>query len=577
MVHVVLQPVVLEAVRERVHRENPRAILNDDVGHLPVQLRAPGRVLHLADLLVELVERGVAVVRVVRAGRAVRRVEQLEKILRVGIIRHPAEAEQLRLPPLHFLEEGRPVVVAQLDDDPDLFHEVREQLGRLPELRILRGSQLQGELEPAAGRGVLAVRITGLGQQFFRAIKVEREWRRLVRVARYAGRNRALRTDDAVVVEPDVLVRVEGAGHRLPELFVFADNRVVHVEADVEQVEGRRREQADAARGELAGEHLVLRDHRVPVVARDAGRFELAGQEHQPLGRGVLDHVLDDAVDERDGLAGVREQLRIRAGRGAVGVALDAAGLRPFRIPHELVAVVLAIGFEDVRPGADGMIHELLAVELDRLARNGKAVVHREDPQQLRVRPRQLDLQGVAVQGAKALDFRGVVGRRFAAGRFAPRIQADDAVVERPVARRAVLQVGDALHGVDEILGDEFAALAAGFLEAGIVLEVDALANSEGVSQAVARHRGHGFGEQRFHPVRAVEIGILKQPFEDLAGGERGRNVAGPDRVEAANLGRLAEVHHLAGGALPLELAAAAAGTEQDRETEKTSCDGQEV
>ncbi|OQA24335.1 MAG: hypothetical protein BWY59_02250 [Verrucomicrobia bacterium ADurb.Bin345] len=193
------------------------------------------------------------------------------------------------------------------------------------------------------------------------------------------------------------------------------------------------------------------------------------------------------------------------------------------------------------------MIDEFAPVELHRLARDGEGVVHREDPQQLRVRPLEFHHQRVPVRRAQALHFGVVIGGRVARGRRAPLVQAREPVVERPESRRGVLHIRDALDRVHEIFGDQFAALSAGLRETGVILEEDVGAYLKGIGESVLRDLRQGLGQQRLDVIRSVEISVFDQSFVNLARGERRGHVAGLHRVEAADAGGAAVIHHLAG------------------------------
>ena len=152
--------------------EDPGAVLADDLlGLAPAGVALRGIGLGHR-LVVEPVERGVAVVAVVGARGDVLRVEELQEVLGVGIVADPAQHEQRDIALVDGLEVGGPGHVARLEADADAVEEA------LHELDLLAGGLVgpadrDRDLEAAARPGVDAVRVPGLGEELLRAREVE--------------------------------------------------------------------------------------------------------------------------------------------------------------------------------------------------------------------------------------------------------------------------------------------------------------------------------------------------------------------------------------------------------------------
>ena len=121
---IAFEPRLGKVVVHAVAHEDPGAVLDHDVFHAPVERRAPGRILHLAHLLVQPVELGVDVVSAVRSGRGVGAVEKLQKVLGVRVVGQPGNPKHLRLAAGELGQERGPIAVHGRDDDPDTGHEL---------------------------------------------------------------------------------------------------------------------------------------------------------------------------------------------------------------------------------------------------------------------------------------------------------------------------------------------------------------------------------------------------------------------------------------------------------------------
>ncbi len=551
MPDVVFEPVVNKCVAHRLIHKDPRAIFNNHIRHLlaeAVFLVAGKQVTHL---LVEFVKFRIGVVGMVGAGRCIGTVEKLKEIFGVGIVGHPTELEHLRLSAIHFIEEGGPVVVPGFEDNTYFFEQVGQQVDLL--LNAGRSAELKRQFQTATGFGIDAVRIACFRQKlfgFFDIIGVRSRLR--FKPGHWMG-NRAVDGCDAPVVVLNEHLRIKCAGDRLPQLFVFPDNGVIHVEANVVEVERRLRQQSDFLLFEPVDQCVVRRDDCVPVVAVNPGEAELTGQEHHPLGGLIVHDELNNPVEKRELFARIVQQ---SGGAVFVGpfrrIELHAPGLHPFGVADKFNAVVALPLMKPIRAGADGMVDEPLAIELNGFARDGEAVVHGKHPEQLRVRAGQLNLQGAIIECAQALHHRVVVGRRVAFGGGAKFIESDNPFVEGPVTGGGHFDIRNAFNGINKILRRQLAALSVG--EAGVILKNNALADFKGVGQTIAGDLGRRFGQQWLDAVRAIQIGVLQQPFVDTGNRHRGRHIAGFGGIETLNAGSLAVKHLLIGKTKRVEL-----------------------
>ena len=255
------------------------------------------------------------------------------------------------------------------------------------------------------------------------------------------GVQRAVGRLHAVVQESFPRGRVERAVQRLAQFLVFAEKRLVHVDAHVHDLHDWRGKEPHALRGQTWRKLAVLVHHRVPVVAVDAAQgIQLVAEEHQPL-RGWIGH--DEVL-----------QPVVRRG------VPDLRPAAPSRLAREHHPVVAPPFHQTVRTRPDRVLAELRAVRLKRLVRNNAGKGHRHQPREYVKRLRQCNCHSPVVGG---LHVRHVVHGPHAAGR--------------------IRLVAEAVEREHYVVCVHEASLAAG--EAGIVLEANAFPHAKRVDYAV--------------------------------------------------------------------------------------------
>ncbi len=357
-----------------------------------------------------------------------RTVEQEEHVLGVGIVRIPAEEEELRVALAHLVlkpvEVGRP--------HHELHAQLAELLGQPVRARLVaeparRGVEIQDQR--LAGLRVAPLRPARLGEQAARDVHPASARLAVVpfvdhRVdaglalarAEHPRRDRAHRRHAAAVEEDgDELLHVQRHRHRLAQLaralppfpgVPAPHHRIEHVEAEVEDRRRHGRQQADAARLHLVGQaDFAGAGHRhrlVEVVRRHARGIVVALQELVPVRDALPLAREDDLVDEGHGLAAVGQQASLSVRR----LALAGVGIRAvIRVAHQHHARVGVVFHQHVRPGADrppvqrqvALGHARLAEEAVGLRRHRPEERHRQPEQELRVGTLQRDAIRVAI------------------------------------------------------------------------------------------------------------------------------------------------------------------------------------
>ena len=303
-------------------------------------------------------------------------------------------------------------------------------------------------------------------------------------------RHRRLRRDRlAAPDDPDLVVDVvrelDRAAQRDLRRRVAADHRVFHVEVRHGDVGVQVALQADALLGEVGRELAVRRGDR-RQLGRDAREVGLAVEEAQPARLVLLDDGDLDAVVERQAPAvealGPGLSPRHRPRIGLALIAHVAVG----RVLLEDDARAAAPRLEAIRPGADRVRHQVVAIGLDDLARDRRVRARGERRREARARLGELELQRVAVERAQAFGDAVVVERLLVAQRTRPDLlETEDALLgERGVRRALERRVVDALERVHVVGGDELARLA---LERRVVGEADAALQAHRPDREVGR------------------------------------------------------------------------------------------
>ena len=113
--------------------EDPGGVREDDLFGLVVEAGSLSRVQALISPVQQGIHAGIGIPGKVALGSDIAAVkEHREKILWVGIVRQPPEAEQLRLTPVHQVEIGGPVQFSQRDHHPDPPERPLDKLGNFP-------------------------------------------------------------------------------------------------------------------------------------------------------------------------------------------------------------------------------------------------------------------------------------------------------------------------------------------------------------------------------------------------------------------------------------------------------------
>ena len=414
--------------------------------------------------VVEAVDLGIDVVGAVGAGGLVARDEELHEGLEVRVVADPSHEEELGFAQTDFLQQGLPGVHGELELDADAGVEGGQKLHRLG--GVLRGvADLHGDGERLARLGVDAAGITGLGEETASLLQIVRIGEGCLEgIWQVARRDGVQRLDTAAVV---ALPRfgVEGRVEGLTELPVAAQHGVVHVDAEIVDLQRGGGEEADAARLELRREPHVGVDGDIHVVAVNLFQeVQLTREQHQPLCRGILH---DEVTDRLEG--------------DLVGVEVHALPAVPFRVAVEDHLVVAPPLAQFVGAGPHGVVGEAaLTIMRHGLGRHGRHVAHCQEPEELIAGGLELHAQGAVVQRPQTRHLDGIIGGVRAGGGLSERGHALD-VLDEPFAGAAHVTVGQTLPAVDEVLRLDLAPRPA---EAGVV-HVVGLAQVEGVDQAV--------------------------------------------------------------------------------------------
>ncbi len=438
-------------------------------------------------------------------------------------------------------------------------------------------------MERPPRRRVDAVRVARLGEEAARARQVDLAKRVRVAgiVAEETGRDRRLGGDAAAVLEhARELARVDDEAHRLPELPAAlargrADDRVLHVEAQVEHRRDHRLLELHPERGHVGRQRARLHD-AIEALLDDAGLVVVALEELRERGHVFLVETKLDALEERQRLAdvgGIEE--RALAVVGLALARIDGGGCLPLGMTDAVPAWValehhaapLVVLRKTERPRADRMLVEELAplatvVRDDRLPRDRRRELHREPEEDLRIGLVELDLDRRRVEDAHARNAAGgaillVDAPRGERGVVLPcggepcgEFREVDDVRERAADRAVDLRVADAHEREGDVVGRHLAGRAARAAEreARVVGELDVVAQLEAVCHVAAGarlRRRHGARETRDQSIGPLEQMVLEQLVvdgtrHDMVGGR-----VGDLRVE--RLRRLAErqVEHL--------------------------------
>ena len=281
------------------------------------------------------------------------------------------------------------------------------------------------------------------------------------------------------------------------------------------------------------GRQLAVGHRLVDEVLRRAlDEVVLAIEEGQPARLVLLDDADLDAIDHRQAAALEARLERLALGivrRGIDLLVVEALAVMRVALQHHQRAAPPLLEHEG--PGAHRMRHRVARIGLDHLARDRAVqVALREDLHQPRPRLLRPELQRVAVERAQALDglvvVEGLAGLAHLRVVFVEPEQLE--LLHFAPRRRGHGRIGEALEGVDVVLGRQLPALA---LEGGIVREIDAGAQLDRPQLVVVgalRQRRRG---QRFHLRGTRQLVVGVEPLEHV-----GRDHA---RIEVADLGRI--------------------------------------
>ena len=255
----------------------------------------------------------------------------------------------------------------------------------------------------------------------------------------------------------------------------------------------------------------------------------LGVQKGQPAGLRLLDDRDLDAVDHRQSLA--RQLLRDLLGHRVVG--------RRFGVVAHFAEVGVALEHhargplpfgQHIGPGAHRVLHDLVAVLLDHLARHRRGAGEVADEARARLAER--DAVGVAVERAQAGNLGVVVERLALLHRLlAQLVQTQDLLVgEAGVARAFPARVEDSLERVHIVGGDQLALLA---VERRVVGEIDAGLDAHGEGLEVGRDLGHLGSRLQLELHRPREVVVGQWRFEDVRGDGGRVEVRDLHRIEA--------------------------------------------
>ena len=438
-------------------------------------------------------------------------------------------------------------------------------------------AHVEAELQRLAGGGVDAVLVAGLGEQLPRALEIRlAEGVAVVLVvAEEAWRQRRLRQHAAAVGEQaQVLLGIDSEAHGLAQLAALVagrrtDDRVLHVEADVEHRRLHLLVEADAASLHLRRKAAVDNDG-IEALLDDAAVVVIALQELVEARDALLLAREPDLVEERQAAAGIGRvdalgvdvllvDLGGEEGAGRIGWRGRAA--IPGLVAREREAMLLLVEGEPERAGADRAIRQvgppLLAVIVGhRLPGHGRGEGHGEPVEQLRVGRRQDELDLPVAAHHDALDAarrlvllmhrqrreRGVglapLGEALTEGGKAEHIGegARDRAVDGWIGKTGELE-GDVRR---RHLAGEAALLAQG--KAWVAVEQDAGPQLEAIALLAVRQDlglGDRLGEGRDQLVGPLQVVVLEQRVEDIADDDVLRRGVGDRRIE--RLGRLRE------------------------------------
>ena len=204
---------------------------------------------------------------------------------------------------------------------------------------------------------------------------------------------------------------------------------------------------------------------------------------------------------------------------------------------HDLVAVLPFADSE--RAAADRVVADLAGIGLDRFARDHAACRSRKVKQEIVVRRRQLDAQGVAVDRLQAVD--DAVVTEVVVERFVAR----DLAFEQAQPRRLDHRVVQPLEAIDVIRGRHFAPCS---LEGRIGRKKNAGANFEGIGQAAIPDFRHAVNRVFAQLHGPGQVNVAQQRVEQvLEQAERG-DVGSDRRIEPGFARRQEHVQHFTAG-----------------------------
>ena len=256
------------------------------------------------------------------------------------------------------------------------------------------------------------------------------------------------------------------------------------------------------------------RDRR-ELVGQALHHVVVAVQEGQPARLRLFDDADLHPVDQRQPPAGELPRDGLRA--GIVGRRLLVVGIvAVVRVALENDLGAASPLREAKRTAAHRMLHRLVRVGLDHLARHGAhdCAVGKEI-RKARRRLRQPHFEAVAIERAKALDLGVVRERQLVGDRLAAQFgQAEDpGVLELEQIRALVLRVVVALDGIDVVGRGQLPALA---LERRVVGKEDAWPDAKDEALVIVAHLGQARRGLRLEQHRARQIVVGQRRLEDV-------------------------------------------------------------
>ncbi len=443
---------------------------------------------------VEGIHFGINIVGTVGTGGLVFADEELHKGFDVGIVANPTHQVHLCLAFAYLVKEGLPGVDGDVHLDANLVEEGGNELHGLG--GVLGGvANFHGKAKGGTGFGVNTAGVTSLGHELAGFFKVEGIGEGgLEGIGDVHGRNGIERLHaSAIVLLPTHSIK--GGVEGLAEFLVGAKDRVIHVETGVIDLEGRGGEEANPACGEVGGEsHLGVNSDVHIVAVNLLEEVELTGEQHEPLGGGVLYNRIADRLKGNE-----------------IGVEVDTFPTKPLGVAVKDHFVTAPPRTEGVGSGTNGVLGEFaLTVIGDGFGRDGCHVAHCAEPDKLIVGGVEFDAQGAVVKGLESFKRKVVIGGSFAGGGIGKVLNALDAL-DNPFAGAANFAVGKAFETVDEVLRFDLTAFA---LEAGIV-GIVGFAQTEDVDFTVGANLGKCLGGSGNQLIRTRGVVVVKKRLKE--------------------------------------------------------------